>query len=68
MTVVHRSAFGEPLFDRYAGLRGIEDGFFERRRFVYRLYPLLVHVHPFGGRYATDLDAVLGRVERRISE
>ncbi|WP_306057861.1 fructosamine kinase family protein [Natronococcus wangiae] len=55
-------AFGEPFFDRYRDRRGIDAGFFERRRYVYRLYPLLVHAHLFGGRYVADLEATLGRL------
>lgn len=51
--------FGVPFFDRYHDRRGIDAGFFERRRYVYRLYPLLVHVHLFGGRYAAALEATL---------
>ncbi|MDG5759525.1 fructosamine kinase family protein [Natronococcus sp. A-GB1] len=54
--------FGEPFFERYRERRGIEAGFFERRRYVYRLYPLLVHVHLFGGQYGRRLEATLERL------
>lgn len=54
--------FGEAFFDRYDEVRGIDPGFFERRRFVYRLYPLLVHVHLFGGTYKSELAETLQRV------
>lgn len=54
--------FGEPFFDRYRKRRGIEAGFSDRRRYVYRLYPLLVHVHLFGGRYPERLEATLERL------
>ena len=54
--------FGEAFFDRYRERRGIEPGFFDRRRFVYRLYPLLVHAHLFGGRYPDALDETLDRL------
>ncbi|ELY58007.1 Fructosamine/Ketosamine-3-kinase [Natronococcus amylolyticus DSM 10524] len=54
--------FGEEFFERYRERRGIEAGFFERRRHVYRLYPLLVHVHLFGGRYPGRLEATLERL------
>jgi fructosamine-3-kinase len=54
--------FGDPFFERYREQRGIAAGFFERRRFVYRLYPLLVHVHLFGGRYRDELAETLGRL------
>ncbi|MFC7073522.1 fructosamine kinase family protein [Halovenus rubra] len=43
--------FGESFFERYDALRGIEDGFFETRRYAYRLYPLLVHLRLFGEPY-----------------
>ncbi|MDR5672628.1 fructosamine kinase family protein [Halalkaliarchaeum sp. AArc-GB] len=55
-------AFGEAFFDRYDEVRGIDPGFFERRRFVYRLYPLLVHVHLFGGSYESELVETLQRI------
>ncbi|WP_245883259.1 fructosamine kinase family protein [Halalkaliarchaeum desulfuricum] len=54
--------FGEAFFDRYDELRGIAPGFFEHRRFVYRLYPLLVHVHLFGGSYQSELGETLQRI------
>lgn len=54
--------FGEEFFERYRERRGIEAGFFERRRHVYRLYPLLVHVHLFGGWYPGRLAATLERL------
>ncbi|MFU8867929.1 fructosamine kinase family protein [Natronococcus sp.] len=54
--------FGGEFFERYRERRGIEPGFFERRRYVYRLYPLLVHVHLFGGRYPGRLEATLERL------
>lgn len=55
--------FGEPFFERYRRERGVDlDGFFERRRHVYRLYPLLVHVHLFGESYVEPLEATLARL------
>ncbi|UWG50418.1 putative aminoglycoside phosphotransferase [Halalkaliarchaeum sp. AArc-CO] len=54
--------FGEAFFDRYDEVRGIDPGFFERRRFVYRLYPLLVHVHLFGASYQSELGETLQRI------
>ncbi|WP_207589317.1 fructosamine kinase family protein [Halomontanus rarus] len=56
------ATFGEAFFDRYDERRGIADGFFERRRYVYRLYPLVVHVLCFGGRYVGELEATLERL------
>ena len=54
--------FGEAFFGRYRVLRCIESGFFDRRRFVYRLYPLLVHTYLFGGAYPRALDETLERL------
>ncbi|WP_181686917.1 fructosamine kinase family protein [Halorhabdus salina] len=54
--------FGDPFFDRYRSLRSIEAGFFETRRFVYRLYPLLIHVRLFGDEYLPGLEAALSEL------
>jgi fructosamine-3-kinase len=53
--------FGDAFFERYRIERGIDldDGFWDRRRYVYRLYPLLVHVHLFGGEYRDELAETL---------
>lgn len=59
------NTFDEPFFARYRELRGINSEFFERRRFVYRLYPLLVHVYLFGGRYPAELAETLNRLGYR---
>jgi fructosamine-3-kinase len=44
-------SFGEAFFKRYEEVRWIRPGFFETRRDLYNLYPLLVHVYFFGGGY-----------------
>lgn len=54
--------FGEPFFERYRELRGIDPGFDERYD-VYVCYPLLVHVLLFGGRYGRELDRTLSRLD-----
>ncbi|WP_049923399.1 fructosamine kinase family protein [Halopiger djelfimassiliensis] len=54
--------FGDPFFERYRSHREIDPEFFDRRRYVYRLYPLLVHVYLFGGRYVEELEATLDRL------
>jgi fructosamine-3-kinase len=54
-------AFGPPFFRRYGELRGIAPGFFEERRDLYNLYPLLVHVRLFGGSYVGQVEASLAR-------
>ncbi len=53
--------FGKPFFARYQELRPIPPGFFEERRDVYNLYPLLVHVRLFGGSYVSSVEQVLHR-------
>lgn len=55
------STFGEPFFARYRELRPIAPGFFEERRDLLNLYPLLVHVRLFGGSYVGAVERVLGR-------
>lgn len=54
-------AFGKPFFRRYGELRPIRPGFFEERRYLYSLYPLLVHVYFFGGPYVGSVEGVLDR-------
>ncbi len=54
-------SFGESFFNRYQELRPIVPGFFEERRDIYNLYPLLVHVRLFGGGYVARVDAILHR-------
>lgn len=53
--------FGEPFFRRYGELRPIRPGFFEVRRDIYNLYPLLVHVRLFGGSYRGQVAGIVGR-------
>jgi len=55
------STFGEPFFRRYRELRPLAPDFFEVRRDLYNLYPLLVHTHLFGGGYARSVDGILRR-------
>lgn len=54
--------FGSAFWDRYHEIRAIRDGFWERRRHAYKVYPLLVHVQLFGGAYAGQLDSELRAV------
>jgi fructosamine-3-kinase len=53
--------FGRPFFDRYGDLRPLRPGFFEERRDIYNLYPLLVHVRLFGGSYVGGVSRILGQ-------
>ncbi len=53
------NTFGNPFFQRYNELRPIRDGFFEVRRHLYNLYPLLVHLRLFGKSYQRQIEQVL---------
>jgi len=53
--------FGDAFFGRYQEFRSIKPGFFEERRDLYNLYPLLVHVRLFGGSYAGSVAGILGK-------
>lgn len=53
--------FGDAFFERYDELRPVRDGFFETRRDLYNLYPLLVHVRLFGGGYLGAVQSILDR-------
>ncbi|NQU56811.1 MAG: fructosamine kinase family protein [Rhodospirillales bacterium] len=53
------STFGDAFFARYNEHRPIAPGFFEERRDLYNLYPLLVHVRLFGGSYVGSVDGIL---------
>ena len=54
--------FGERFFARYQEQRPLRPGFFDLRRDLYNLYPLLVHATLFGGGYG----ASAGRIARRL--
>jgi fructosamine-3-kinase len=51
--------FDHPFFDAYHALKPIAPGFWEARRELYNLYPLLVHARLFGGAYAGAIDRTL---------
>jgi len=53
--------FGDPFFTRYEEICQLKPGFFEERRDIYNLYPLLVHVRLFGGSYLHSVDNTLRR-------
>ncbi|MEX2016842.1 MAG: fructosamine kinase family protein [Candidatus Hydrogenedentales bacterium] len=55
------STFGDAFFGRYREQRSIAPDFFEVRRDIYNLYPLLVHVRLFGGGYLNSFDQILRR-------
>ena len=53
--------FSQAFFKRYVELRPMRDGFFEVRRDLYNLYPLLVHVRLFGGSYVGSVQGIVRR-------
>ena len=55
------STFGDAFFRRYAEHRPIRPGFFEERRDLLNLYPLLVHVRLFGGAYVQSVERTLAK-------
>lgn len=54
--------FGEAFFRRYRRRRSVRDGFWRERRYVYRLYPLLVHLLLFGSPYDEELADTIERI------
>lgn len=55
------STFSDAFYARYSEIRPIEPGFFELRRDLYNLYPLLVHVRLFGAGYLPGIERTLAR-------
>lgn len=56
------STFGRTFYEAYgARARPLDRDFFDVRRHVYNVYPLLVHVRLFGGGYRARLDEILAR-------
>jgi fructosamine-3-kinase len=55
------ATFGEAFFARYTEHRPLAPGFFETRRDICNLWPLLVHARLFGGSYGAQADAILRR-------
>lgn len=53
---------GDNFFAAYRERRTLQPGFFEERRGLYNLYPLLVHVRLFGGGYVAQVGAQLTRL------
>lgn len=53
--------FGDAFFARYGELRPLAPGFWEARRDLYNLYPLLVHVRLFGGSYVDGVERIVDR-------
>jgi len=55
------STLGPAFFESYGRRRPLRPGFFEERRDLYNLYPLLVHVRLFGGGYVGSVERILTR-------
>ena len=55
------ATFGRAFFERYAELAELRPGFFEARRDIYNLYPLLVHATLFGAGYAARVERIAER-------
>ena len=53
--------FGPSFFEHYQQIHPIQQGFFEIRRDIYNIYPLLVHVRLFGGGYVHQVNTILKR-------
>ena len=53
--------FDARFFARYAEHRPLRPGFWEARRDILNLYPLLVHVRLFGGSYVEDVEGIVRR-------
>lgn len=53
--------FGDDFFSAYDEIIPIERQFYVDRRHIYNLYPLLVHLIIFGGKYLSPLDESLAR-------
>lgn len=53
------STFSAGFFAAYAERLPIDAGFFQTRRLVYNVYPLLVHVELFGDGYSEQLSGLL---------
>ncbi len=55
--------FSDAFFRRYHDIKPIHDGFWELRRDLYLLYPLLVHVRIYrSAHYHRQVDAILRRM------
>lgn len=54
----------DEFFDCYQAIRPLSRDFFEVRRDIYNLYPLLVHVRLFGGSYVTSVERIVSRFVR----
>jgi len=52
---------GQAFFDSYTKINPVDSAFFDTRRHIYNLYPLLVHVTIFGSQYTSYVQSTLNR-------
>lgn len=60
-------SFGDAFWQRYHELRPLTDAFWQYRRALYSLYPLLVHVYYFGSGYLAGVEQRLTLLEQHTS-
>jgi fructosamine-3-kinase len=60
------STFGNAFWQHYQAHRPISDAFWQYRRALYSLYPLLVHVYYFGSGYLSGVEQRLEVLEQHI--
>lgn len=58
------NSFGSAFWTTYADSRPLPKEFWDLRRHVYALYPLLMHVYYFGARFLPNLEAAITAVKR----
>lgn len=56
------STFGDRFFACYREQRSLDPEFFDARRDIYNLYPLLAHARMFGGKYTDRVVEILDRL------
>lgn len=64
MELAYMTLFGsvsQDFFNSYAQIIPVEPAFFDTRRHIYNLYPLLVHVTIFGTKYTSYIQTTLNR-------
>lgn len=55
-------SFSEDFFSGYLETYKIKQGFFEERRDIYNLWPLLFHAYWFGGHYVGSIETILKKL------
>ncbi len=54
--------FKKSFYETYNTIRPIQDGFWEIRRDIYNLYPLLVHMRLYDGQYMDDFLRIINKL------